>query len=169
MAKSVTVDLKYDDNLVKLVIESAQKGVSQGNKFYRRKLQQEFQSAPWGTIYTNGKVRTIRHSKPGQTPLRQTGDLSNSIKMQELKTLDKFYAYTFSTMPYAMELEKGGTLNTYDVHSVKISNAKPLYLKLYSGARPTFKKVWDRHEKEIFKIIRSRVPFVSRLITIFKF
>lgn len=168
---NVSVELRYAEGLVEAIIAAAGKGVSQAAKYYRREVEKEFKSAPWGSIKQGTFAKTVKHSPSGTTPYKQTGNLSRSVKIKYFPGKDENEGIVYSDAPYALELEQGGTLNTYTEKPYatrNLINPKPLNLKLQSGPRPTFQKVWQREESNIFKIIRSRVPFFTRMRVIFR-
>ena len=176
----VKVEVRWNEGLVEGILRATKAGAKNATKFIHKEIVKEFASAPWGSELGGrykkkdvppGMAKTVRHSPPGMTPYKQTGNLAHSIKIDFSTLKEDAEGRVYSDAPYAAELEAGGTLNTYSEkpHAVRnIVNPKPQSLKLQSRARPTFKKVFKRNEQKIFDILRSRIPFLTRIRVIFR-
>lgn len=76
--------------------------------YYRVKVWQAL--SKWGSVSVGGIWRfRIHHSKPGEAPRQQTGNLANSVQSNRVSLSAGRYVISIGTqVPYAHTLEYGG-------------------------------------------------------------
>ena len=132
-------------------------GMVKATKYLHRKIKSKINE--WGSEFiTSIKRKRVRHSAPGQPPLKQTGNLEKSIDYNFSWGEDGYIVGTvFSDAPYAETLERGGSVQidqSLKTHTrVRIVN--PLKHVIAIAARPFFGPTFRDETEKLIGIIQK--------------
>jgi len=143
----------YGDRIAKSLYARISKNILAALNHYRFALMREI--GVWGSDFiTSTKRIRRRHSSPGESPLKQTGNLYKSIKT-EIGGPSGLTGNIYSDVPYAKTLELGGVYQeSQDEKShttVRLIN--PLKNPVSIAPRPAWVPVLKRETDKIIKIL----------------
>lgn len=109
---------------------------------------------------SNYRLRKI-HSRVGESPRKQTGNLRESIQVYVNKSILK--AAIFTDVPYAQQLEYGGKSEPFDQDAAKkytnIRLINPIKKVLFIAARPAWRSALGARKQKMFDYFKSiRLP-----------
>tara|TARA_R100000306_G_C4347637_1_gene128416 strand:+ start:138 stop:671 length:534 start_codon:yes stop_codon:yes gene_type:complete len=158
----------HGENFEKDLKPKLEKGLTDAANVYAKAIRKKLLKTSGAIAWTGGTKLRIKHSKAGQIPFFQTGNLALSVRTsfnfgKTRGRLTKMKARISTDVPYAPTLEFGGALSI-DPNKKKYTRIRlinPLKSTPYIAARPVWRPTFFEQKDQMLFALTSRISVLG--------